>query len=107
MSQMQEKNSYYFQVDVREGARGCADDDTYVSRSYDTFAQAYKEMIFFDLYRHWRHLRHVQSMYIWRDDYPKVYVYGDGFKIATMDLVTLAVTEEEFDNIINSVNAEL
>ena len=64
-------------------------------------------MVFFDPYRYWRHLRNVQSIYIQRDGYPKVYVYGDGYKIDTMDLMKLAVAEKEFDNIIDSVNAEL
>ena len=95
---------YYFKVRVREGAPGWADDDSYTSYSFKTFADAYKSLVSFKPYRYWRNFRRVQVMQIWREGYPKVNVCGDGYAIEIADLPKLGVTEEEIDEIIASVD---
>ena len=97
---------YCFQINVREGAPGCADDDTYNSRAFTSFAAAYKEMVFFEVERYWPHLRMIQSMYIWKSDHPKVYVSQAG-NIAITDIIKLGVTEDEYHDIIERVNHRL
>ena len=105
MAQNHEKESYRFQINVREGAPGCSGDDTYTSEPYDTFADVYEAMIYFNPYRKWNHLRYIESYYIWRNECSKVYVYQeeDWLKIAIEDLVKLSVTEHEFDKIMNDM----
>ena len=98
---------YYFKVNVREGAPGCADDDSYTSRPFKTFAGAYEALVFFNPRRYWRHLRRVQEMYIWKEGRSKVNVCEDECAIKIEDLSKLDVTEEEFDKIIASIDAEL
>ena len=43
---------YYFQVCVREDAPGCADDDSYTSYSFKTFADTYKALVDFNPHRY-------------------------------------------------------
>ena len=95
---------YYFKVRVREGAPGWADDDSYTSYSFKTFADTYKALVFFKPRRYWCNLRCVQRMQIWREGYSKVNVYRDGYVIEIADLAKLGVSEEKFDEIIASID---
>ena len=98
---------YYFKVNVREGAPGWADDDSYTSRPFKTFADAYEALVIFNPHRLWRHLRRVQEMHIWRKGHPMVTVFEDGCAIKIEDLHKLDVTEDEFDEIIVRIDAKL
>ena len=98
---------YYFHVDVREGAPGCADDDYYKSHAYGTFEDAYKALVLFDPRRKWRHFRMVQRQMIWREGGEKVNVYGDGCAIQLTDLPKLGVTEKQLDDVIESIDGRL
>ena len=99
---MKNHDEYYFEIDVREGAPGCADDATYTSRAFRSFATAYEELIFFEFERYWPHLRRIQRVYIWRRDHPKV-----NADAVSTELIELGVTEDEFDAIIEHVNRRL
>ena len=101
------EEDYYFKVNVREGAPGWADDASYTSQPFNTFADVYVTLVFFNPRRYWRHLRRVQGMYIWKEGQPKVYVYEDGCAIDVKELPKLCVTEEDFDTIIASIDAKL
>ena len=98
---------YYFKVDVRVGAPGCADDDSYISRPFKTFAGTCKALVYFKPHRYWRHLRSVQEMWIWREGQTKVNLSRGCFKIEIVDLSKLNVTKEEFDKIIESIDNNL
>ena len=97
-------SGYYFEVTVREGQRGFADDDEYESMLYETFAEAYRALVNFKPHRFWRFLRYVSGIRIWLDRHPKVNVSTCGsYKIELKDLVHLKTTEAEFDDIIASI----
>ena len=98
---------YYFKVDVREGAPGWADDDSYTSNGFKTFADVYEALVHFRPSRHWSHLRYVQMMYLWKEGQPKVPVHEDGCVIEVNNLAKLDVLEEEFDRIIENLNKQL
>ena len=93
---------YYFQVYVREGEPGLADDSDYISSPYYTFEGAYISMANFSPSSHWRHLRRVEAIYIWREGYPKVEMDTliDEYKIDSNHLANLSITREEFEQII-------
>lgn len=100
-------NKYYFKVDVREGARGFADDDEYISKSYRSFEEVYEALFYFEPHRHWRYLRYVAGMNIWLDGQSMVDVCTCGsYEIDLKDLPTLYTTEEEFDRIIDKINRQ-
>ena len=93
---------YYFNYEVREGQPGCADDDSYVNRPYDTFKSAYRNMVSFDVDRFWPYLRSVRGLWIWQEGQPKVNVESS-FGITTDDLPKLGVTKEEFSSLQKSM----
>ena len=98
-------SKYYFEVTVREGQPGCADNDEYKSIPYETFSDAYKALFYFEPWRRWYHLRYISGMQIWLDGHPKVNVSTCGcYKIELKDLVHLETTEAEFDDIIASID---
>ena len=95
-------SEYYFQVNVREGAPGFADNSEYKSRAYSTLAEAYRSLCDFIPARHWTHLRRVSRMNIWRDGNEEVDVSTRGdYAIAVTDLVKLNSSKEEFEAIID------
>ena len=64
-------------------------------------------MIFFNPNRYWAHLRHIQSIYIWKKGHPHVFVHENGYQIAEADLFKLGVTLENFDNLIAYIDSRL
>ena len=99
--------NWYFVVNVREGAPGWADDDTYQSEKYTSFEDCYRKYIKFSPARYWTHLRHINSECI-------VFQCGDKInKNTACDGVIcytsgkmieeLGITEKQFDNIINQI----
>ena len=95
-------DKYYFQVNVREGAPGFADDSEYKSSAYRTLAEAYHSLCDFNPARHWTHLRRVSRMNIWMDGNEEVAVSTRGdYAIAVTDLVKLNSSKEEFEAIID------
>ena len=100
-------SKYYFQVDVREGSPGWADDDEYISKPYDTFANAYKAMYHFEPRHYWRYLRFVIRIRIWLEGNPVVSVCTCGqCHIQLADLTSLRTTEQEFDDIMAEIDRE-
>ena len=100
-------SKYYFEVNVREGAPGWADDDEYIGGPFDTFGEAYRALFYFEPCRYWYHLRYVSSMKIWLDGNRKVDVStGGSYLIELEDLIHLNVTEAEFDVIIAIIDKE-
>ena len=47
MDDQSKSNAYYFQVDVSEGAPGFADTDSFTSRQFYTFQEAYRALVHF------------------------------------------------------------
>lgn len=97
-------DKYYYTVEAREGAPGCADDVTYRSDAFTSFAKAYDSLVFFVPHRVWPQLRSVQTMYIWKEGATKVRVGNGFYEIEISDLPLLGVTEEEFDSILEDLN---
>ena len=88
-------SKYHFEVTVREGQRGFADDDEYMSIPYGTFGEAYKALVSFKPHRYWRFLRYISEMRIWLDGHPKINDSTCGsYKIELKNLVQLKTTEE-------------
>ncbi len=96
--------NYYFTVNGQEGAAGFTDNVKYESGPFTSFAEAYEALTLFEPYRYWHNLIHMQSMYIWKEGHPQVYVYENGYKINVADLPKLSVTEEVFDTILATLN---
>ena len=98
---------YYFRINAREGAPGCADDVSYTSEPLNSFAETYRALFRFAPESYWYHLRSVQSMEIWLEGNKKVKVsIGGCYQIELDDLVRLNATEAEFDGVIAVINKE-
>jgi hypothetical protein len=52
---------WYYQINVREGVRGFADNDSYKSRNFDSFEECYCSYIKFNPHSHWQCLRYISS----------------------------------------------
>lgn len=89
-------NEFCFRVDVREGIPGCADDDSYTSPKFQTFADTYKALVSFEPDEHWPALRSVENMWILKNDMKFAANY---FQIKKHDLVLLGVSADEFAKI--------
>ena len=100
------KDLFYFKIEVREGAPGCADDDWETSKGYKTFQDAYKALVDFEIAERWPQLRHVQKITIWREggNVVKVDPYINGIEM--VDLPLLGVTEKEFDELLGELSAK-
>ncbi len=101
---------YYFQVDARTGAPGYADDDSYISNRYDTFGDAYLELVRFQPEREFDHLRRVQDIWIWKAGMEKVAVHDSDTMmclIEVKDLAKLGISEGDFDMIIDAQNKRI
>ena len=99
--------NWYFVIEVREGAPGWADDDTYQSVNFDTFDDCYKKYLQFSPAKYWKHLRCVRNEYI-------VYQCGDvttknraicgRIYYRTSHIIEdLGITEEQFDELIDKL----
>ena len=53
--------SWYYQIEVREGAPGFADDDDYKSKMFDNFEECFISYIHFNPSEYWNDLRCVYS----------------------------------------------
>jgi hypothetical protein len=56
--------SWSFEINVREGKPGFANDESYESCEYKSFEECYKNYIDFVPRKQWKYLRNVQSEYI-------------------------------------------
>ena len=101
--------SWYFtmELEVREGAPGWADDDTYQSKNFDSFEDCYRKYIQFSPAKYWRHLRSVCNEYI-------VYqcgdvttknraIFGMVYYRANHIVQDLGITKEEFNVLIDKL----
>ncbi len=101
---------YYFQVDVRAGAPGFADYDSYISNRYNTLGAAYDALTRFQPGRQFRDLRRVQGMWLWQEGMEKVQVHeSDTMRgvIFVEDLVKLSISEGDFKMIIASLSKKI
>ena len=58
------KTKYFFEIEVREGPSGFADDDSYTSQSYNNFDDCYEAMKAFNPQIRWPHFRCIKSVFI-------------------------------------------
>lgn len=61
------EDAYYFECEVREGERGFADDDTYISPNFATYRECLQELYKFNPLHRWRHLRCIKSKAIYKN----------------------------------------
>ena len=100
------KDLFYFKIEVREGAPGCADDEWYTSKGYKTFQDAYRDLVDFEILERWPQLRHVQKITIWKEGGKDVNVKPYNNCIEVADLPLLGVTEKEFDELLAKLSAK-
>ena len=99
--------TWHFVIEVREGAPGWADDDTYQSRNFDSFDDCYIEYINFSPAKHWEHLRRVHNEYIvykcGEDTTNNKAILGAIYYRTNQIVEDLGITEEQFDTLIDKL----
>ena len=99
--------TWYYIIEVREGAPGFADDEKYVSNKFKSFAECYKSYSSFVPGRYWRNLRRIQNEQfifenngvVHKNQACNTQIYYISEKIEE----TLGITEEHFDDVIAEI----
>ena len=101
------RKSWFFKVCVREGRPGWSDDDEYLSIRFTSFEECFRAYLVFRPFKYWSYCRHVQREEIIFCKGNKITVNNakDGMVYYNMCEDDLGITENEFDEILNSINS--
>jgi hypothetical protein len=99
--------NWHFVVEVREGAPGWADDETYQSPNFDSFEECYEKYLQFSPAKYWRYLRGVYNEYIiyqsGDDTIKNRAICGKVYYRTNHIIEDLGITEEQFDVLIDKL----
>lgn len=97
---------WYYQINVREGNTGFADDAQYKSQNFNSFEECFKSYVNFKPLQYWTNLRHIQKeIFVFvNDDITHINIARNGILHYDDSEIELGITECEFDKIIDSIN---